>query len=93
MWVVVLQLATFRETRAAALKKFAELKASNEQLTSDLNLANQRLRTARLTCQVGENPVQNIDHCHIKFIFLRLRPPPKKKKKKKKKKSKEVMKE
>ncbi|KAK7115660.1 hypothetical protein V1264_001490 [Littorina saxatilis] len=45
------QLATFRATRTLALKKFAEMKATNQQLTSDLNQANQRLKTARLTCQ------------------------------------------
>ena len=46
------QLVAFKDAKAVALKKFAELKSTNEQLATDLNLANQRLKTARLTCQV-----------------------------------------
>ncbi|KAK7477837.1 hypothetical protein BaRGS_00030915 [Batillaria attramentaria] len=45
------QLAAFRDSRTIALKKFAELKETNQQLTSDLNQANQRLRTAKQNCQ------------------------------------------
>lgn len=45
------QLAAFRDSRTLALAKFAELKASNEKLTSDLQQANQRLRTAKQNCQ------------------------------------------
>ncbi|XP_041369581.1 centlein-like isoform X2 [Gigantopelta aegis] len=45
------QLITLRNSRANALKNLSEEKDSNQQLKTDLNLANQRIRLAKVTIQ------------------------------------------
>lgn len=54
------QLAAFRESRMLALKKFAELKESNEQLTADVNQANQRLRSTKQNCQRLSSDIERL---------------------------------
>ena len=43
---------TLRDSRAAALKNIEELKETNHQLQSDLNLATQRLKVSKHSIQV-----------------------------------------
>ncbi|XP_021361457.1 WEB family protein At3g02930, chloroplastic-like [Mizuhopecten yessoensis] len=54
------QVTNLRDSRAATLKAFQEHKDASQQLESDLNLANQRLRVSKQNIQKMSNDIEKL---------------------------------